>query len=82
MTNKEESFLEKFPFGKVPAFEGADGLLLYESNAISYYGQFLFFSFLSLSFLLLWLEVGFLADEEFIPMLSLSDNILCCKLLA
>ena len=52
MTNKEKSFLDKFPFGKVPAFEGADGLLLSESNAISYYGQF---SFLSSLFSLLFL---------------------------
>lgn len=36
-TNKEASFLEKFPFGKVPALETADGLFISESNAISYY---------------------------------------------
>ncbi|KAI9277710.1 hypothetical protein BC943DRAFT_364204 [Umbelopsis sp. AD052] len=29
--------LKKFPLGKVPAFEGADGLKLFESTAIAYY---------------------------------------------
>ncbi|CAG9788458.1 unnamed protein product [Diatraea saccharalis] len=37
-TNKSEEFLKKFPAGKVPAFESADGkVLLTESNAIAYY---------------------------------------------
>ncbi|NP_001036852.1 elongation factor 1-gamma [Bombyx mandarina] len=37
-TNKSEDFLKKFPAGKVPAFESADGkVLLTESNAIAYY---------------------------------------------
>jgi len=36
-TNKSPEFLKKFPLGKVPAFEGSDGLLLTESNAIAYY---------------------------------------------
>merc|ERR1712240_884909 len=36
-TNKSPEFLKKFPLGKVPAFEGTDGLLLTESNAIAYY---------------------------------------------
>merc|ERR1712149_103599 len=36
-TNKSPEFLKKFPLGKVPAFEGADGLCLTESNAIAYY---------------------------------------------
>jgi len=37
-SNKSESFLKKFPLGKVPAFESADGkLLLTESNAIAYH---------------------------------------------
>ncbi|KAM3957825.1 LOW QUALITY PROTEIN: elongation factor 1-gamma [Aphomia sociella] len=36
-TNKSEEFLKKFPAGKVPAFESADGkILLTESNAIAY----------------------------------------------
>jgi elongation factor 1-gamma len=30
-------FLAKFPLGKVPTFEGADGFTIYESNAIAYY---------------------------------------------
>lgn len=36
-TNKDEAFLKKFPLGKVPAFETADGKFLTESNAIAYY---------------------------------------------
>merc|ERR1712055_1080986 len=36
-TNKSAAFLKKFPLGKVPAFEGTDGTLLTESNAIAYY---------------------------------------------
>ncbi|XP_061717954.1 elongation factor 1-gamma [Cydia pomonella] len=37
-TNKSDEFLKKFPAGKVPAFESADGkVLLTESNAIAYY---------------------------------------------
>merc|ERR1712002_320871 len=36
-TNKKPDFLKKFPLGKVPAFEGSDGVLLTESNAIAYY---------------------------------------------
>ena len=36
-TNKKPEFLNKFPLGKVPAFEGSDGVLLTESNAIAYY---------------------------------------------
>ncbi|XP_055626429.1 elongation factor 1-gamma [Toxorhynchites rutilus septentrionalis] len=36
-TNKTEGFLKKFPLGKVPAFETADGKCLTESNAIAYY---------------------------------------------
>merc|ERR1712222_303017 len=37
MGNKSAAFLKKFPLGKVPAFEGTDGTLLTESNAIAYY---------------------------------------------
>ncbi|OOF95188.1 hypothetical protein ASPCADRAFT_207672 [Aspergillus carbonarius ITEM 5010] len=37
VTNREPSFLAKFPMGKVPAFEGADGTLLVESDAITQY---------------------------------------------
>jgi len=36
-TNNTKEFLAKFPTGKVPAFESADGLCLTESNAIAYY---------------------------------------------
>ncbi|EDV29830.1 Elongation factor 1-gamma [Trichoplax sp. H2] len=36
-TNKSAGFLEKFPLGKVPAFEGSDGTCIYETNAIAYY---------------------------------------------
>ncbi|XP_015179926.1 PREDICTED: elongation factor 1-gamma [Polistes dominula] len=36
-TNKTETFLKKFPLGKVPAFETSDGKYLTESNAIAYY---------------------------------------------
>merc|ERR1712126_527467 len=36
-SNKKPEFLNKFPLGKVPAFEGSDGTLLTESNAIAYY---------------------------------------------
>jgi elongation factor 1-gamma len=36
VTNKTEAFLSKFPLGKVPAFETAEGPL-YESNAIAFY---------------------------------------------
>jgi elongation factor 1-gamma len=36
-SNKTAEFTKKFPLGKVPAFEGSDGTLLTESNAIAYY---------------------------------------------
>lgn len=36
-TNKTDSFLQKFPLGKVPAFETADNQYLFESDAIAYY---------------------------------------------
>merc|ERR1712083_622119 len=36
-TSKTPDFLKKFPLGKVPAFEGSDGTILTESNAIAYY---------------------------------------------
>ncbi|KAI1099381.1 glutathione S-transferase [Jackrogersella minutella] len=35
--NKSPEFLAKFPFGKVPAFEGADGFCVTESAAIAEY---------------------------------------------
>lgn len=37
VTNKSPEFLAKFPLGKVPAFEGADGFCLTEGAAISTY---------------------------------------------
>lgn len=36
-TNKSAEFLKKFPSGKVPAFETAEGKYLSESNAIAFY---------------------------------------------
>ncbi len=36
-------FRKKFPMGKIPAFEGNDGYLLHECNAIAIYCKFLFF---------------------------------------
>ncbi|KAI1835467.1 hypothetical protein DTO027I6_2848 [Penicillium roqueforti] len=36
-TNRTPDFLSKFPLGKVPAFEGADGTTLFESDAITQY---------------------------------------------
>lgn len=53
VTNKSKEFLDKFPLGKVtiskmsyhvmyflqvPAFETTEGVAIYESNAIAYYG--------------------------------------------
>lgn len=37
VTNQSPEFLAKFPFGKVPAFEGSDGTLIFESDAIAQY---------------------------------------------
>ncbi|CAG0901767.1 unnamed protein product [Cyprideis torosa] len=36
-TNKTPAFLEKFPLGKVPVFEGSNGDNVWESSAIAYY---------------------------------------------
>ncbi|ERL90197.1 elongation factor 1-gamma [Dendroctonus ponderosae] len=36
-TNKTKEFQQKFPGGKVPAFEGKDGQLLQDGNAIAFY---------------------------------------------
>lgn len=36
-TNREPEFLAKFPLGKVPAFEGADGTKIFDSDAIAQY---------------------------------------------
>ncbi|KAJ1933408.1 hypothetical protein EC988_009129, partial [Linderina pennispora] len=35
--NKTPEYLAKYPAGKVPAFEGADGFRLTDSSAIAYY---------------------------------------------
>lgn len=37
VTNRAPEFLAKFPLGKVPAFEGADGFCLVEASAIATY---------------------------------------------
>ncbi|KNG88487.1 translation elongation factor eEF-1B gamma subunit [Aspergillus nomiae NRRL 13137] len=37
VTNRSPEFLAKFPMGKAPAFEGTDGTLLFESDAIAQY---------------------------------------------
>uniref|UniRef100_A0AAY4D5B5 Elongation factor 1-gamma n=1 Tax=Denticeps clupeoides TaxID=299321 RepID=A0AAY4D5B5_9TELE len=36
-TNRAPAFLNNFPLGKVPAFQGDDGFCLFESNAIAHY---------------------------------------------
>ncbi|XP_069687245.1 elongation factor 1-gamma [Periplaneta americana] len=66
-TNKTEAFLKKFPLGKVPAFETADGQYLTESNAIAYYvanNQLRGQSDLEKAQVIQWL--GF-ADSEILP---------------
>lgn len=40
VTNKTPEFLAKFLPGKIPAFEGKDGLLLTETRAIIRYGTY------------------------------------------
>ncbi|OGM49217.1 translation elongation factor eEF-1B gamma subunit [Aspergillus bombycis] len=37
VTNRSADFLAKFPMGKAPAFEAADGTLIFESDAIAQY---------------------------------------------
>ncbi len=37
--NKKPEFLAKFPHGKIPAFEGADGFKLTETSAIARYSE-------------------------------------------
>jgi hypothetical protein len=44
VTNKSPEFLDKFPLGKIPAFEGNDGFALTEGASIARYGQCLDFT--------------------------------------
>lgn len=37
--NKKPEFLAKFPHGKIPAFEGADGVKIFEGSAIARYSE-------------------------------------------
>ena len=39
--NKKPEFLAKFPHGKIPAFEGANGFKLFEASAIARYSKLL-----------------------------------------
>ncbi|XP_035524581.1 elongation factor 1-gamma-like [Morone saxatilis] len=36
-TNRTPAFLNNFPLGKVPAYQGDDGFCLFESNAIAHF---------------------------------------------
>uniref|UniRef100_A0A1B6LWB6 Elongation factor 1-gamma n=1 Tax=Graphocephala atropunctata TaxID=36148 RepID=A0A1B6LWB6_9HEMI len=66
-TNKSESFLKKFPLGKVPAFESSDGKYITESNAIAYYvanAQLRGANELEKAQILQWLSF---ADSEILP---------------
>ena len=38
--NKKPEFLAKFPHGKIPAFDGADGFKVFETTAIAHYSEF------------------------------------------
>ena len=37
--NKKPEFLSKFPHGKIPALDAADGFKLFETSAIARYGE-------------------------------------------
>jgi hypothetical protein len=39
VTNKSPEFVEKFPFAKIPTFEGENGFVLLEGASIARYGQ-------------------------------------------
>ncbi|XP_028314854.1 elongation factor 1-gamma-like [Gouania willdenowi] len=41
LTNRTPAFLNNFPLGKVPAYQGDDGICLSESNAIAHYCKYL-----------------------------------------
>ena len=38
-TNRQPEYLAKFPHGKIPAFEGADGFRIFETSAIARYSK-------------------------------------------
>ncbi|XP_026482246.1 elongation factor 1-gamma-like [Ctenocephalides felis] len=66
-TNKSESFLKKFPAGKVPAFESNDGKYLSGSDAIAYYvsnAQLRGASELEKAQILQWVDFG---NGEIVP---------------
>ncbi|XP_046664728.1 elongation factor 1-gamma isoform X2 [Homalodisca vitripennis] len=66
-TNKSETFLKKFPLGKVPAFESSDGKCITESNAIAYFvanAQLRGADELEKAQILQWLSF---ADSEILP---------------
>lgn len=66
-TNKQESFLKKFPLGKVPAFEDSKGVKLFESNAIAYYvanEQLRGSNATDASYVRMWMDF---ADHEILP---------------
>ncbi len=39
-TNRTEEYVNKFPTGKVPAYENDAGVYLFEANAIAHYRKF------------------------------------------
>jgi len=66
-TNKTKEFLDKFPLGKVPVYEGADGTLLFKSNAIAYFlanEQLRGASVVDAAHVQQWIEF---ADNEILP---------------
>uniref|UniRef100_A0A4D5R9A0 Elongation factor 1-gamma n=1 Tax=Scolopendra viridis TaxID=118503 RepID=A0A4D5R9A0_SCOVI len=66
-TNKSDGFVKKFPLGKVPAFETADGNFIFESNAIAYYvgnEQLRGTNIVDQSLILQWINF---ADNEILP---------------
>ena len=65
--NKKPEFLSKFPHGKIPAFDGADGFKLFEGSAIARYGE---------SFTIdLCLERGRELSQSVIPVLILVSTV-------
>lgn len=67
-TNKTDSFLKKFPLGKVPAFETGDGQCISESNAIAFYvanQQLRGTNDLEAAQILQWMNFG---DTEILPL--------------